>query len=207
MLSELKEYAKTKNIQFSKLTLGEALENSVLEFPFSFWQWGSKCEDIPTQKATTKELFNYLKQVSGFYLFSDAGIHHYLPSFYQHMKELGYYGYDLAPVKDLLQDVKVSSLKSFGPENVSMDYNPNYMKKVRDYLENKGNKILYIYGEYDPWGACAPNPKPEVDALKMTLKGGHHGTRIKHFSKEDQQKIYDKLQDWLGKDVKIYPVK
>lgn len=207
MLSELKEYAKTKNIQFTKITLGEALENSVLEFPFSFWQWGGKCDDIPTQKATTKELFNYLKQVSGFYIFSDAGIHHYLPSFYQHMIELGYYGYDLAPVKDLLKDIKTSSLKSFGPENVAMDYNPNYMKKVRDYLENKGDNILYIYGEYDPWGACAPNPKPEIDALIMILKGGHHGTRIKHFSKEDQQKIYDRLQGWLGKDVKIYPIK
>ena len=87
--------------------------------------------------------------------------------------------------------------------NVDLTYNPNYIKKVRTYVENKGNQILYIYGEYDTWGACAPTPKTSVDALKMVLKGGAHGTRIKHFSPEDQQKIYLRLQKWLGVKVQI----
>ncbi|WP_347175089.1 S28 family serine protease [Polaribacter uvawellassae] len=206
VLAELKADSEKNKISFTKMTIDEALEHAVLEFPFSFWQWGSNCGDIPNENATAKELFKYLKQVSGFYLFSDAGIYNYLPSFYQHMTELGYYGYDLEPVKDLLQHVKTSSLVVFGPENVDLTYNANYIKKVRNFVENKGNKFLYIYGGNDPWGACAPNPKPAVDALKMVLKGGHHGTRIKDFSKEDQQKMYTKLQSWLGEDVKIYPL-
>ena len=189
------------------MPIDEALEHAVLEFPFSFWQWGSICEDIPNEKADSKELFDYLNKVAGFYLFSDAGIYNYLPSFYQHMTELGYYGYDFTPVKDLLKHVKTSSLAFFGPQDVALDYNPNYIKEVRSFVENKGNKFLYIYGGNDPWGACAPNPKPEVDALKMVLEGGNHGTRIKDFSKEDQQKMYNKLQSWLGDDVKIYPIK
>ena len=41
----------------------------------------------------------------------------------------------------------------------------------------------------------------------MVLKGGHHGTRIKDFSKKDQQKIYDKLGKWLGDEIEIYPLK
>ncbi|MFY0630616.1 MAG: hypothetical protein JXR05_09555 [Flavobacteriaceae bacterium] len=201
----LRDNAAAKNMSFTKIPIDEALEHSVLEFPFSFWQWGSKCEEIPNEKASPKELFAYLNRVSGFYLFSDAGVHHYLPSFYQHMTELGYYGYDLKPVKNLLEHVKTSSLACFGPQDMDLSYNPNYIKEVRDYVENKGNEILYIYGEYDPWGACSPNPKESVDALKMVLEGADHGTRIKHFSKEDQQKIYDKLQTWLGKEAKITP--
>lgn len=202
----LKKYASEEKISFTKMSIDEALEHAVLEFPFSFWQWGSNCEDIPNEKANPKELFTYLEKVAGFYLFSDAGIYNYLPSFYQHMTELGYYGYDFTPVKDLLKFVKTTSLMSFGPQDVALTYNQNYIKEVRNYVENKGSKILYIYGGNDPWGACAPNPKPEVDALKMVLKGGHHGTRIKDFSKEEQQKIYNKLQSWLGKEVKIYPI-
>ena len=201
-----KNYAKRKNVSFTKMSIDEALEHAVLEFPFSFWQWGSKCDEIPEENANPEELFSFLKQVSGFYLFSDKGIYNYLPSFYQHMTELGYYGYDFTPVDDLLQYVKTTSLASFGPQNVALTYNPNYIKEVRNYIENKGDRILYIYGGNDPWGACAPNPKPKVDALKMVLKGGHHGTRIRHFNKEDQQKIYKKLQNWLGKDVTIYPI-
>ncbi len=42
----------------------------------------------------------------------------------------------------------------------------------------------------------------------MILKGGSHKTRIKDFSKEDQQKIYNQLQKWLGDHpVEIFPVK
>ncbi len=207
VMVELKKYATTNNVSFTKMSIDEALEHAVLEFPFSFWQWGSNCKDIPSEKASSQELFEYLKNVAGFYLFSDAGIYNYLPSFYQHMTELGYYGYDFTPVKGLLQYVKTSSLAFFGPQEVALDYNPNYIKEVRDFVENKGNQILYIYGGNDPWGACAPSPKPEIDALKMVLKGGHHGTRIKDFSNEDQQEIVDKLQSWLGHEVKIYPIK
>ncbi|MCL7754006.1 S28 family serine protease [Polaribacter sp. Z022] len=201
-----KDYAYKKKVSFTVMSIEEALEHAVLEFPFSFWQWGSICDEIPDEKASSEEIFTYLKQVSGFYLFSDKGIYNYLPSFYQHMTELGYYGYDFTPVKDLLQHVKTTSLASFGPQNISLTYNSNYIKEVRNYIENKGDNILCIYGGNDPWGACAPNIIPEVDALKMVLKGGHHGTRIKHFNKEDQQKIYNKLQNWLGKDVIIYPI-
>jgi len=207
IMDELKKYAAANNVSFTKMPIDEALEHAVLEFPFSFWQWGSKCETIPTEKAGQKELFEYLKNVAGFYLFSDAGIYNYLPSFYQHMTELGYYGYDFAPIKGQLQYVKTSSLAFFGPQDVALDYNSNYIKDVRTFVETKGNQILYIYGGNDPWGGCAPSPIPEVDALKMVLKGGHHGTRIKDFSKEDRQKIYAKLQGWLGNDVKIFPIK
>ena len=207
VMAELKNYAEKNKISFTQMPIEEALEHAVLEFPFSFWQWGSRCEDIPNENANSKELFEYLRRVSGFYLFSDAGIYNYLPSFYQHMTELGYYGYDFTPVKDLLQHIKTSSLLCFGPQDVDLTYNPTYIKEVRNYIENKGNQILYIYGGNDPWGACAPTPKPEVDALKMVLDGGDHGTRIKDFSKEDQQKIVAKLQNWLGDEVKIYPIK
>ncbi len=198
-MKQLELYAADKKIIFTKIPIEEALEHAVLEFPFSFWQWGGKCEAIPNEESSSKVLFEYLKNVAGFYLFSDAGVHNYLPSFYQHMTELGYYGYDLNPVKDLLKHVKTADLLCFGPKDADLTYNPNYIKEVRSFMENKGNKILYIYGGNDPWGACAPNPKPGVDALKMVLEGGHHGTRIKDFSNEDQQKIYAKLQELVGR--------
>jgi hypothetical protein len=198
ILKKLKSYAEKKNMSFTKVSIEEALEYSVLEFPFSFWQWGGKCEEIPDENVTSQKLFDYLIRVSGVGLYNDRGVHHYLPSFYQHMTELGYYGFDLTPVKELLVAVTSSSNKRFAPTNVDLTYDAEYIKKVRDYVENKGDKILYIYGEYDPWGACAPNPKPHVDALKKVLKGGHHGTRIRHFPKKDQEEIKNKLQKWLS---------
>ncbi|WP_111706400.1 S28 family serine protease [Lutibacter citreus] len=206
VLNEILKYAEGKNMKFTELSTNEALEYAVLEFPFSFWQWGGNCDEIPTKNATSKELFNYINKIVGISFYNDKTYYNLLPSYYQHITELGYYGFDTEPVKDLLKVVKKPTNLRFAPKNVDLTYNPSYIKNVRDFVENKGKKILYIYGEYDTWGACAPNPKPHVDALKMVLKGGSHRTRIKDFSEEDQQLIYDKLQNWLGYSVTIFPL-
>lgn len=203
--AEFKQIASENKLSFTEVPHEEALEYLVLEFPFSFWQWGGgNCDKLPSTNAPVKEIVRQFHKDVGIDFYSDNGYHRYLPSFYQHLTELGYYGFDLTPVKDLLKMVKSTSNKRFAPKGIDLTYNPNYIKKVRDFVENKGNKILYIYGAYDPWGACAPTPKPEVDALKMVLDKADHSTRIKHFSKEDQDTIYQTLQTWLGEETKIY---
>lgn len=206
VLSEIANYAAAKNMSFTELSVDEALEYAVLEFPFSFWQWGGNCAEIPEENATATAMFNYINDIVGISFYNDQTYTELLPSYYQHLTELGYYGFDTTPVKDLLKVVHNPTNKRFAPKNVDLTYNPNYINEVRDFVENKGNKILYIYGEYDTWGACAPNFKPHVNALKMVLKAGSHKTRIADFSKEDQKLIYDKLQSWLGYSVTIYPL-
>ncbi len=206
VIYQINKYAEKKKMKFIEIPVDEAIEYAVMEFPFSFWQWGGKCEEIPGEKATSKEMFDYINKIVGIGFYNDKTYYDLLPSYYQHMTELGYYGFDITPVRDLLKVAHQPTNLRFAPKNVDLTYNPDYIKKVRNYIENYGDKILYIYGEYDTWGACAPNPKLNVDALKMVLKEGSHKTRIKDFSIEDQQKIYDRLQKWLGDDVKIYPL-
>ncbi|MFK7049819.1 S28 family serine protease [Flavobacterium columnare] len=194
---EVASYAKKNNLTFNEVPISEAFEYAVLEFPFSFWQWNGNCDKIPPINSSPKELFDYLNHVVGFDVYSDKGVHRLLPSFYQHFSELGYYSFDLAPVKDLLRIVKSPSNSRFAPRNVDLKYDKSYIKLVRDYAEKKGSKILYIYGGLDPWYACAPTPNEKLDALKMVLPQGTHATRIKHFSKEDQEKMMTTLKKWL----------
>lgn len=206
VLTEISKYAEANSMSFTELSTEEALEYAVLEFPFSFWQWGGKCDAIPIENATGKELFEYINEIVGIGFYNDATYYDLLPSYYQHTTELGYYGFDKTPVEDLIKVVHKPTNLRFAPKKADLTYNPDYIKEVRDYVENKGNKIMYIYGGYDTWGACAPQPKPFVNALKMVLKGGSHKTRIKDFSIEDKQRIYDKLQNWLGYSVTVYPL-
>ncbi len=198
ILVEMDLYAEKKRMEFTIISKQEALEYAVLEFPFSFWQWGGNCSEIPLKESSAKDLFKYLNSIVGIGFYNDKTYSDLLPSYYQHMVELGYYGFDTAPVQDLLKIVFEPTNKRFAPKGVDLTLNESYIKDVRDYVENKGDKILYIYGEYDTWAACAPDPKPSLDAMKMTLKKGSHKTRIKDFSKEDKDKIYEKLEAWLG---------
>lgn len=203
VLLEIAKYASKEQMQFTEISIEEALEYATLEFSFSFWQWGGNCGEIPGKTATPKQIFDYMNKIVGISFYNDKTYYDLLPSYYQHMVELGYYGFDLTPVADLLRVVKNTSNTRFAPKNIDLTYDPSYISSVRNYVENKGDKILYIYGEYDTWGACAPTVNSSVDALQMTLKGGSHSTRIKHFSPIDKQKIYDKLQEWLGKKVQL----
>ncbi|CAM3969928.1 MULTISPECIES: S28 family serine protease [Flavobacterium] len=198
IIAEIKNYATEKNMTFEEVTIEEALEYAALEFSFSFWQWSGKCEDIPDNSASPKELFDYMNAIVGISFYNDETYHNLLPSYYQHIRELGYYGFDFTPVEDLLQIVKSTSNKRFAPKDVNLDYNPKYIKEVRKFVETKGNKILYIYGGYDTWGACSPTPKENLDALKMVLPTGTHRTRIKHFPKADQEKIMATLERWMS---------
>lgn len=192
-------FATNRGMQFSVGT-DAAFEYAVLEYPFSFWQWGASCEAIPNKEASLQEVYNYLNEVVGWSFYSDAVGAYFLPSFYQFVTELGYYGFPKAHVEDLLVTVKEPTNLIFAPKNVDLTFKP-YLKPVNDWLMKKGDRIIYIYGEIDTWTACGVVPSPDTDAIRMEKKGGSHRTRIKDFSTEDQQKIYRKLKEWLKVDI------
>ncbi|MCB0644874.1 MAG: hypothetical protein KDC44_24680, partial [Phaeodactylibacter sp.] len=190
--------ATEKAWTYEEMSIPEALEYATLEFPFSFWQWGGKCAEIPDADATARSMFNYVNGIVGFDFYSDAMCSYFLPSYYQHLAELGYYGFDTEPVEDLLEIAKAPSNLRFVPKGVEINYDPGYIRNVIDYVEHKGTKILYVYGGYDTWGACAVTPDPSIDALKMVLPTGDHRTRIKNFSEEEQTLMLNTLHRWMG---------
>jgi hypothetical protein len=199
LIPMIENYSTEKTQTFS-IGTEAVLEYAALELPFAFWQWGGDCEKIPTSESSAKEIFDYIEKTVSWGFYSDASIEYFSPAFYQFMTELGYYGFPTENVKDLLQVVKNPTNRLFGPKDVDLTYKP-YLQDVNDFLMKKGNRVLYIYGEIDTWTACGVTPNPKTDALRMTLKGGPHTTRIKNFSKEDQQKIYDQLDKWLKAKV------
>jgi len=203
LIPMIKNYAEEKGQIFS---IGEdvVLEYAILEFPFSFWQWGADCKTLPSTDASAEEIFNYVEAVVSWNFYSDNTINYFLPAFYQFMTELGYYGFPTENVDDLLVAVKTPTNLLFGPKDVDMTYVP-YLQTVNDFLMKKGKRVLYIYGALDTWYACGVTPNPKTDALSMVLENGAHQTRIKDFSKEDQAKIYKKLDKWLK--AKITPLK
>ena len=205
MLVYLKDWAGVKGHSFNLAGHSKALEYAVLEFTFSFWQWGGRCQDIPGPGASTRENFKYVNSIVGFDFYSDRTFKRLYPSYYQHELELGYYGFPTGHLDDLLQDVKDPDNMFFAPPGTDIKYNSEYMQPVLEYVEGHGDRMIYIYGELDTWSACAVNPSPLTDHLKLVLEGGSHATRLKDFSKEDQEKVYAKLREWLGIEIQPLP--
>jgi hypothetical protein len=190
---------KEAGLTFSLGSYEFIFEYVVLEYGFAFWQWqNTDCGDIPESDASNKEIFKHLKAGSLFSYFSDNELKRYNSFFYQAYSEIGYYGYDISELKDLLTEVREPTSKIFIPEDSRPVFNCSLMHTINTWLQKNGNNMLFIYGEYDTWSATAIELTGETNAVKMVKDKGSHRTRIRSFEGEKLEKIYTTLEDWTG---------
>ena len=201
----VEEYCNKKKWTFP-MGIDRAYDLNVLEFPFAMWQYGvKKPMDLPGKKAPAKELFDMMMPVTDLNWFSDTGIKQFLPHYYQAMTEMGYYGYDVEPFKKYVKDKTYITYDfTLTPYGLDTTFNPKTLPFLHDFVQNKGDHILYIYGELDTWTATGVTKiTGPADALVMILKGGYHGSGIRAFPADEKQKIYDTLGRWLGFTVPV----
>ncbi len=192
--------ALADSLTFNRVGTAAAFEYAVLEFTFSLFQWGHDCAKV-TGNESPQETFELLNTVVGFDFYSDKTIEYFEPSFYQFMRENGYYGFIHYHIKDLIEELEDFDNDTFGPKGEDLSFNADYLKRVRVWLYHHGDKVLYIQGEEDPWSACGYVPHEKQNALLMTKKGGNHTTRIKSFENRERKKIYKILDKWLKSEV------
>ncbi len=210
----------------------------VLEFSFAFWQWGNDPADIPSTDASDRDIFDYWADASGpDYLVNNSKS---LSFHVQSAKELGYYGYDTRPFEEYLhiQSSKDYSLKIFLPQRLDdgtltlgegsdgcFSFDGRTYRRMRRFLQKTDARMLFIYGQFDPWSAvaaedfwsesvaaasvegaaavaepCKGVPKGiERDNLRIFIQPqGSHRTRIATFDPDTHDEIVQVLRTWLA---------
>lgn len=201
-LPRLRWYENALKHTFDYLGFETAFEYSVLEYSFSFWQWGHNCEDIPDADAPIDEILQHLINVSGLGFFSDQGIKQYGSHYYQAATQTGYYGYETKDFKGLLKTKPLKFHATFVPDNQQPTYDSTLSKKVLKWTHEQGNQFIYIYGGTDTWTAAAIPFSSKVDALWFVMEGHHHGNaRIKNMRKEDREDLVNALEKWLEMEI------
>lgn len=176
-----------------------AYEFMVLEFPFSYFQWGIyPFDSIPQEMKSAKNMMKPMLSLGLVSFYFKSTLDGLMPFMVQAYRELGYYNYDIENLKAYLRKIKNSSNIAFVPEELRFEYDDQIMNKIYDYIHNEGDRMIFIYGELDPWFSTSVNPDSRTDALKMVLKGGSHSTRIHHFSEKEQELIMNKIKSWLN---------
>jgi len=201
VLSFLKFYSIGARLEFTYLTFEQAFEYSVMEYPFSFWQWGDSCLDIPGKETPLEDAVEYFISTKILALFGDKDIKYYGPHYYQSATELGYYGYETYKFKDLIKSLPTDTnpQATFIPNKMDVSFNGTLLKDIHEWIESKGNKFIYIYGSTDTWSACALKPSEKVDSKWFFLKDKDHGeARIAHMSDEQKQILITTLERWLS---------
>lgn len=199
----LQFYAKGARLEFTYLSLEEAFEYAVLEFPFSLWQWGYSCDEIPSTNKLFSEQLEYLMDVSGIDFFSDKAIEQYGSHYYQSAEEMGYYGYETRDFKGLLKAIPLPNPHAtFIPEKIKVEFNGDLLTKVNKWLAENGNEIIYIYGGIDTWSASAVPYSDQVNAVWFMMAGQHHGSaRIRNMTIEEKQLLEETLEKWLDMEI------
>lgn len=194
ILPLVKEYAKEKKYKFS-IGMEKALEYVVLEYTFSFWQYHHiDCPTVPGPDATPREMFDHLKKVVSFGSYADRSMNS--AAMYQFYTQMGYYGYVTHHLKDLLGHKDYPN-DAYAPQNVQLKYDPGIMKALNRWLRAKGNNIMYIYGDQDPWSAPQVAIGGRTNAVKAILSGGNHFTFINTFPEKTKAELTATLQKWL----------
>ncbi len=200
----LRWYTYGAQLRFNYLTFEEAFEYAVLEYSFSFWQWGSDCEKIPSADAPIEEILYHFVTVSGLDFFADASMKAYASHYYQAGAQMGYYGYNIKPFKDLLKALPTTKNPSavFMPNKMVVPFDNEIPKKALSWVKNKGDRMVYINGNSDTWSATAIRPSKNVDALFFFLTGEDHaGARIKNMSQAEREELITALERWLKLEI------
>lgn len=196
MVPLLESYAITYNSPYSILNYDEAFEYMIMEYPVASWQYGTnECSSIPVSGASANNMILHLLNTVGF-LYSDSDIEVYKPFYYQAVTEFGYYGFMPETFQDLLEYVPNPSWTTFAPQGIPLNYNPEVMQDIDNWIQEDGNNMIYIYGGNDPWTSCAVDIGTNTNALKFTQPGKNHGTRISDLTEKEQ--VYQALEEWLG---------
>ncbi|WP_421918519.1 S28 family serine protease [Marinifilum sp.] len=192
-----KVFAENKGYSFS-MGLEKALDLSILEYSFAFWQWGNtKCEDIPSSDATSQDLFNHLLRVSGMDFFDENSLKPGLAFYHQALTEIGMYSYEVEPFRPYIKYKKDLCFDHVFPNEPIRKFNPESMQKVNHWLQTDAEKMLFIYGEWDTWSATAVDLKGKNKCKKFVNPEGAHRTRIKSFPPDMKNEIIKTLEEWL----------
>jgi hypothetical protein len=206
MVAKLTEYAAQNGLTYEATfgSVDRAFEAAVLDTPFAFWQYGSQadCPSVPgTAAATDQQLFDFIDQISGWSFYTDEGTAPYLPYYFQATQQLNWP--DVASktswLKGLLHYREAGDAPAAVPDAIEPRHEETAMLDVDLWLRMSGRRMLFVYGENDPWSAEKFEPGPGTrDSHWYTVPNGNHGANIGRLPAAERSEATQLLQAWMG---------
>lgn len=195
----MEKFCMEKQLSF-RISMNEVLDYCVLEYSFAFWQWGTPASHIPANSASTEVLFKHLTEISGPDYFATGQ-----PTqafFIQAARELGYYGYDIEPFKDLLfiRTAKDYLQRIMLPEGITIQFQPELYKKLTNFIATSDPRLIFVYGEYDPWTSVGITKLDGKKNMFVAIQPkGSHRARINTLPDSLRDKVIKTINLWLEK--------
>jgi hypothetical protein len=184
--------------------LDRALEFAAVELSFYFWQYGgaSFCGRVPAPGAPAEETFGFLDGVVGIaFTYGDVELDYFAAYYYQAATELGWTRFSTRHLDGLLRYPGADEPRAYLSFPVTEPFKPGLMHRVEQWVRNHGKRMLFIYGENDPWSSGAFEVRERNDAYRYIVPAGNHGARISQLPEPERTQAVEHLYRWMGLDV------
>jgi hypothetical protein len=118
--------------------------------------------------------------------------------FYQAHDEFGFPAVTSDHIDDLMLFNPPSPEEGIPPTGSNPDYDPSAMADVAQWVATDGARLMFIYGEFDPWTAGAFDLGAAEDSYIFVAPAGTHGARFGRLDTDDMGEAMDILELWTG---------
>lgn len=185
-------------------SVDRAFEMTVLDSVWTFWQYAgaADCPGVPGPGATPDVLYAWIDKYMGWSYYTDEGIDPFIPYYYQAATELGWASLKFEHLRGLTRYPGLYSANSALPRELRSHHRPWPVLDVDHWVRTRGSRMLFVYGENDPWGAEAFVPSNR-DSYSFTVPGGNHGSEISGLTPHDRDVATEALSRWAGVSVDV----
>ncbi|NMO16029.1 hypothetical protein HPC49_01650 [Pyxidicoccus fallax] len=193
--------AEAQGAPLDFLGADKAFEFMVLELPFVFWQYSNPatCPSIPAPGAPAEEVLATLSDVVGYFGFSDPSIQYYAPYYFQAGTQLGSYRSDERHLRGLVRyprQYAPAAMVPFPIEPYGFDFWS--IPLIEAWVKARGERMLFVYGQLDPWSTNAFDVRERNDAYRFYVQGGNHGASISRLPESVRAFAVERLTTWVG---------
>ncbi len=185
---------------YTRITLPAAVESAVVALEWSFWQFegASSCPTVPAVDATDPQVWAFLDQVSPVSSSADADLLEFDAYYFQAEYQLGYPGTIDQQLDGLLQFGPADYLGADPPGVIPPAYAPEAMADIDGWVKSQGERIIFLYGEWDPWSGGMFELGDAIDSLRVVAPQAPHGAGIEDLTDADRTTVLARLEAWTG---------
>jgi hypothetical protein len=211
LLSRAQTQATTQHLEYTRIAIGPALESAIRDIEYTYWQYYGEafCGQVPDVTATDAQMWAFLDQVSPVSFSADDETAAFDAYFYQAYFQLGSPG--TVAMRGDIDTGNVAQYAMYSEADYALTLplatpaptlDPAPMQDIDTWAKTDADRVLWVYGAWDPWSAGAYTPGTAHDTAVLAVAHGTHGANISRLASADRQLALQKIEAWTG----VHPI-
>jgi hypothetical protein len=199
LLALAQAQATMQNLAYNRVKIEPALESAIFNLEWAFWQYRGVdvCGSVPAVTTDDNVMWKFLDDVSPVSDNADTKIAQFDAYYYQAYNQLGYPAGGAMYLDPYLQYTDADYLGALPTAQPPYD-DGAAMIDVDRFVQEQGDRLLFVYGQWDPWTGGQFTLGNAKDSLLLVQAEGTHSSRISRLADADREAAFAKLEDWTG---------